>query len=232
LSASVKRFGITCLLLLATLLAPFSANAAGGADIVDDSEPETPGMCHLETWVSLSLTGDSYLNEGPACTTTKLPWLEIGAAYQQYWGQTYNAPLFGPAIKVNLQHASTGLGVGLSFNGGVNLATGEMALASTLMIMTLPINEKVRLNVNAGWSYVATTDIPNALFYGGQFEMDVAQDVQLMVEAFGRSPGVPGMQMGLRYTPRNGPIDYDLLVGNFFDDGTTRFITLGVTLRY
>jgi hypothetical protein len=35
----------------------------------------------------------------------------------------------------------------------------------------------------------------------------------------------------LRYTPNNGPIDIELLVATYFDSATTRFITLGVTVR-
>jgi len=53
-----------------------------------------------------------------------------------------------------------------------------------------------------------------------------------MVEAFGRAPGTAGAQMGLRYTPRGGPIDFDLLAGGFFDSDNPRFFTFGVTVRY
>ncbi len=80
------------------------------------------------------------------------------------------------------------------------------------------------------------SDQPNALFYGGQFEAKVAWDVSLMLEVFGRAPGQVGTQLGLRYTPsvgsRDGPIDFDLLAGNFFDHGSSRFFTVGVTVRY
>ena len=89
--------------------------------------------------------------------------------------------------------------------------------------------------MNAGWSYLST-EVPNAFFYGGQFVADVGWDLSLMIEAFGRAPnGVAGMQMGLRYTPEidlRTPFDFDLLVGSFFDQVTTRFFTIGVSIRF
>jgi hypothetical protein len=41
-----------------------------------------------------------------------------------------------------------------------------------------------------------------------------------------------GSQAGLRYTPGNGPIDFDFMIGSLFDQAGTRFFTFGVTLRY
>lgn len=212
------------------------AIAAGGAHIVDDSEVETPGVCHLETWVTRFVPGDGYLNLAPACTAEKMPFLEIGAAFQHYWDEVINSQLFGPAMKVNLREDTTGVGVGLGLNAGMDLKTGELGLASLIMLVTLPIDEKVKVNLNAGWSYLRT-DVPNALFWGAQVEAKVAWDVSLMVEVFGRAPnGVVGTQMGLRYTPtmggKEGWIDFDLLAGSYFDSVSARFFTLGVTVRF
>jgi hypothetical protein len=53
-----------------------------------------------------------------------------------------------------------------------------------------------------------------------------------MLETFGRVPGIIGSQLGLRWRPNDGPIDFDLLVGNFFDRLSSRFFTVGVTLRW
>jgi len=65
----------------------------------------------------------------------------------------------------------------------------------------------------------------------------VGWDISLMVEVFGRAPkGLVGTQMGLRYTPtikgREGWFDFDLLAGSYFDPVSSRFFTLGVTVRY
>jgi hypothetical protein len=226
---------IVCL-LMALLWPVAQAIAAGGAHIVDDSEVETPGVCHLETWVTRFVPGDGYLNLAPACTAEKMPFLEIGAAFQHYWDEVVNSQLFGPAMKVNLRKDTTGVGVGLGLNAGMDLKTGELGLASLIMLVTLPIDEKVKVNLNAGWSYLRT-DVANALFWGAQVEAKVAWDVSLMVEVFGRAPnGVVGTQMGLRYTPtmggKEGWIDFDLLAGSYFDSVSARFFTLGVTVRF
>lgn len=212
------------------------ALAAGGPHIVDDSEVETPGVCHLETWATRFIPGDGYFNIAPACTTLKMPWLEIGAAYQHYWDEIIAGPLLGPAIKFNFQSAEkTGLGIGLGLNAGVNLVTGELGFAQVLALVTIQLDPRVRFNFNAGWTYLAS-DIPNAFFYGAQVEANVGGGVSLMLEAFGRGQGgLVGTQAGLRFTPRIGgrePFDFDLLVGTFFDETSTRFVTLGVTVRY
>src|SRR5215470_7747020 len=147
----LSSFVAACLLILAilTLLPIAEATAAGGAHIVDDSETEAPGGCHLETWVSRFVPGDGYANASPACTTMRLPRLELGAAYQHYWDQVIGAPLFGPPLKINFQHFDNfkkTIGVGLGLNAGVNLSTGNLGYASLPVLVTVPINEKVRLN--------------------------------------------------------------------------------------
>ena len=68
---------------------------------------------------------------------------------------------------------------------------------------------------------------------GGQVEVDVGWDVTLMMEAFGRQPGIIGNQIGLRYTPAAHPqFDFDLLVGTTYDELSTKFFTFGVTVRF
>ncbi len=206
--------------------------AAGGAHIVDDSEVETPGTCHLELWISRFVPGDGYGNVGPACTSLKIPWLQFGVNYQHYWDQAGGAPLIGPGLKIGFQPASEGVGFALGMNAGVNAQTGELGLASLLALVTVPITDKFRINLNAGWSYL-NAENPNAFFWGGQVEVNVGWDVTLMMEAFGRQPGVIGNQMGLRYTPAAHPhLDFDLPVGTVFDQDSTKFFTLGVTMRF
>ncbi|MGE4078981.1 MAG: hypothetical protein AB7F22_25805 [Reyranella sp.] len=231
----LRLLAFVCL-VLSVLCPGFEALAAGGPHIVDDAEVETPGVCHLETWATRFIPGDGYFNLAPACTTLKMPWLEIGAAYQHYWDESIAGPLLGPAMKINFQSVEkTGLGIGLGFNAGVNVRTGELGYAQILGLVTYQLNERVRLNFNAGWSYLQS-DVPNALFYGAQVEANVGGGVNLMLEAFGRAQGgLVGTQAGLRFTPRirsREPFDFDLLVGTFFDDTSTRFVTLGVTARY
>lgn len=220
------------LLWVAAALLAGPALGAGGAHIVDDSEVETPGTCHLELWVSRFVPGDGYGNVGPACTSLKIPWLQFGVNYQHYWDEATNAPLIGPALKINFQPASEGVGFALGMNAGVNAKTGELGVASLLALVTVPVTEKVRINLNAGWSYL-NAEHPTAFFWGGQVEVNVGWDVTLMMEAFGRQPGIIGNQLGLRYTPAAHPqFDFDLLVGTTYDELSTKFFTVGVTVRF
>lgn len=133
---------IVCLGL--TVLCPvLEALAAGGAHIVDDSEVETPGVCHLETWATRFIPGDGYVNLAPACTTLKMPWLEIGVADQHYWDEITIGPLLGPSVKVNFRSVEkTGLGIGLGLSAGVNVQTGELGFAQLLALVTLPAQRK------------------------------------------------------------------------------------------
>lgn len=213
----------------------YDAWSAGGAHVVDDSEVVDPGTCQVEMWVTRFDPGDSFANVSPACTMEQLPRFEIGAAFQHYWDQTLNAPLLGPALKLNLQPESTGLGIGLVFNAGVSIRTGDLGLASALVPITVPLDDKVRFNFNVGWSYLRAVDYTNALFLGAQVEAKVGGEVELMLETFSRVPGNLGSfgaQMGLRYRPNDGPIDFDALVGGFFNADSARFFTLGVTVRF
>lgn len=219
------------LLLAIAALAGSRAQAAGGSHIVDDAEVETPGVCHVEGWVTRFVPGEGYYNVSPACTLKSLPMIEIGANFQHYWDQATNAPLFGPAMKVNFRSETTGVGIGLGLNGGVNVRTGDLGTASLLMLVTLPFDDKVKFNFNAGWSYLRG-DTPDALFYGAQVEAKVGWDLSLMLEIFGRTPGLTGTQLGLRYTPGDGPVDIDLLAGSILDSHNPRFFTVGVTVRF
>jgi hypothetical protein len=104
----------------------------GHAHIVDDADVETPGVCHLEVWTTNFMSGDGYANAAPACTLKSLPFVELGAGYAHYWGQTLSAPVFGPQIKVRFTDPSSDLVLGLGMNGGVNLNTGNFETGSLL----------------------------------------------------------------------------------------------------
>lgn len=228
-------------LLLQLLLLPFCETfAASGAHIVDDSEIEDPGKCHLDVWGAFVVPGYGYFNASPACTLAAIPWLEVGATYQHFWDELFSRGGFGPAvigpqIKINFQKSSKEQpGFGLNLNSGVNLATGDLELASLTALATIQITDEVRLNLNAGWSYVRGVVAPDALFYGAQFEADVRPELSLMIEMFGRTQGTAGGQFGLRYTPggKEGRFDFDLLVGSTFGEENVRFFTFGVTVRF
>jgi hypothetical protein len=241
-AAANNRWTAPSLLLL--LLLPFLALlpdpvawAAGGAQIVDDSEVVDPGTCQLETWVTGfdNVGGGGYANATKTCTLSSLPRLEFGLQFQHYWYADVlgSDQLLGPALKVNLIPQDTGVGLGLAFNGGVNMATGEFELGQLLVPVSIPLNDKARINLNAGWSFIRVAQFQNALFYGAQIESKIGwEEVSLMLEVFGREPGFTGAQVGLRWRPNDGPIEFDLLAGTFFDTVNAKFFTVGITFRY
>ena len=53
-----------------------------------------------------------------------------------------------------------------------------------------------------------------------------------MAEAFARDHGKAGAQVGLRWTPRAGRFDFDLLAARFHDGATPTSLTVGATVRW
>lgn len=218
---------------IALALASFAfspAFASGGEHVVDDATVETPGTCHLESWVTIHNRERGLLNLSPACTRRTWPRLEIGGAFQHSWdGSTLNT--FGPALKLNLRPVETGVGIALITSGALNLSSGKLETASLIVPVTIPVAERVRFNLNGGWTYARASARQHAAFYGAQVEMQVGRDFSLMGEVFGRDHGPAGTQAGLRWTPRNGRLDVDLVVGRRVDGISPRSVTLGLTLR-
>lgn len=228
---------------LAAFMLASAALAAGGAHVVEDSDVLEPGLCQVDLWVTRFDPGAGYANATPACTLESLPRLQWGAQFQYYWFNEPQVPdqLLGPTFKVNLVPEDKGVGVGVFFSSGVNLRTGDLEVATLLVPVTIPFNDHVRLNLNAGWQYLRLASIPDAFFWGAQVEAKVGSEVSIMAETFGRALGAAGAQLGLRWRPNDGPIDFDFLVGGsldkalsgeFFDSVNTLFVTIGVTLRW
>ena len=123
------------------------------------SEVVDPGTCQLETWVTgYSVeVGGGYANATNTCTLSSLPRLEFGLQFQHVWfGGTGNSEqLLGPALKVNLIPEERGVGLGLAFNGGVNMSTGAFELGTLVVPVSIPLNDKARINLNAGWQYLS-----------------------------------------------------------------------------
>jgi hypothetical protein len=218
-------------LLLLGLAVSSPAGAAGGSHIVDDSEVETPGDCHVELWLTRFVPGTGYGNAAPACTPKRIPFLEVGMAYQDYWSEEDHAPILGPTVKINLRPQASGLGLAIEGSSGVDVRTSTLNFASALGVVTIPFDNGMRINLNSGWSYV-DGDRLHGIVYGGQIEADIGRNVTLMIEAFGRTPGTGGVQAGLRFTPKDGPLDFDLLAARFLGADQRYFFTVGITVRF
>lgn len=207
-----------------------SAQAAGGAHIVDDAGVEIPGVCHLETWVSRHNTEGGLVNLAPACTFEPLPYIEFGAAAQRTWGAGADTTI-GPALKLNLRPLDTGIGFGIIGAAAWSVSTGQAETASLILPVSFQLHERVRANINVGWHYLHAEQRQNQAFVGAQIEADITRDLTLMAEAFTRDEGRPGAQVGLRWNPGRGNVDVDLLSGWRTDGLTPWTITLGVTIR-
>jgi len=205
--------------------------AAGGAHVVDDSEVETPGTCHLESWASRASDGGPLANLSPACTPGTLPRLEIGAGLQRTWGGDRDT-LAGPTLKLQLRAPSDGPGVGLATSAAWSAHQRRLEAAGAILPVTVDVSERLRMNANLGWTYAAAAAHPHAAVAGLQAELRLARDLGLMTEVVERSHGRAGGQVGLRWTPGDGPLDIDLLAARRPDGVTPGVLTLGVTVRH
>jgi len=209
--------------LAASVLAS-AALAAGGAHVVEDSEVLEPGLCQVDLWGHPVRSWrrlcqcDTDLHAGkPAAPGMghAVPVLLVQRAPGA-------RPASGANLKVNLVPEDKGVGVGLYFNSGVNLSTGDLEVATLLVPVTITLGERFRLNLNA-------------------VEAKVGGETTLMLETFGRARGAAAAQLGIRWRPSDGPVDFDFLVGSsfdkvlageFLDRMNSLFFTVGVTLRW
>jgi hypothetical protein len=231
------------MLAAALLLVAGRAAASGGSHVVDDSEAETTGHCHLELWATYLSASAGLVNLGPACTPASLPGFEVGAFLQPSRSTGAAAAgseassagagvdaLLGPALKYTVRHDATGLGLAVEGGFTYDATLRAMQAGSLLAAATLTPLKRVRLNLNAGPQWIAADRRVEA-FLGVQTEVDLGRNVSLMVEHFGRTRGFAGDQTGLRWTPHGGGVDFDLVVGRRIDGAARRAFTLGVTLR-
>jgi hypothetical protein len=215
--------------VMAASAAP-AAMAAGGAHVIDDANVETPGVCHLESWATRYDDNATLLNLAPACTRLSWPALELGGAITVTSGKGGDTVL-GPALKLNLRAASEGVGVALIGSAAYSPRDRQVQSASLIAPVTFVLNDRVIVNVNAGWTYTRASRQPHQIFAGAQLETQVWRDVGFMFEGFRRSGDPSGMQAGLRWTPNQGRVDVDLLISRYVDGVSPHAFTLGLTVR-
>lgn len=206
------------------------ALAAGGAHFIDDAAVETPGSCHLESWVTHSRSGEGFVNSAPACTRLTWPNLELGGFVAHNWTNGADETVIGLSPKLVLRSEERGVGIGIATSVGYGIDRKRIEAASLAVPVTIPAGEKLRFNLNAGWLW-ARAGRHHDVFVGAQAEVAVGTRLNLMVETFTRNRGKMGGQAGLRWTVAGGAVDLDLIGGRFVDGTTPMSVTFGVTIR-
>ncbi|HKP77673.1 MAG TPA: hypothetical protein VJU34_00940 [Phenylobacterium sp.] len=207
------------------------AAAAGGAHVIDDAGVETPGTCHLETWVTAYGGGRGLANVSPACTREDLPRLEIGAGLQ-YLRDHPDDAIAGPALKLNLIPNGRTVGLAVTGAAGWSFRRDRFETASVVMPLSWAVSYQTEVNVNVGWMYARNAQHRHDATYGAQLNHSLAEHLSLMVEVVGHNHLRTGGQAGLRWNPGGGPIDLDLLAGRYVDGASRSAVTLGVTVRH
>ncbi len=214
----------------ASLIAlPLPALAAGGAHGVDDAAVETPGACHLESWVSGLGGGERLINFSPACTREAWPTVEIGGTVQQVGAPGERRWFVGPALKWTLREGGRGPAVGLAGSALIDPGSGHIGSAALLVPITFRPTGNVTVNLNAGVGH-SRGEGAHPL-YGAQVDIAAAKGIALMAEIFGRPDQRPALQAGVRWTFDRDRIDLDLLAGRQGGAAGNGSVTLGFTIR-
>ncbi len=213
----------------AALLGATPAAAAGNAHVIDDAEVAEPGTCQAEGWLTHFEADRGLVNLSPACTLRSLPFAEIGASIQYHWANEGSQTLAGPAVKLALRRVDRGVGFALGLSAGIDVETGRVETAAIVVPASVDISPRVRANFNLGYAWSRTGN-RHAAFVGAQLEVRATETLAVMAEAFTRDGADPGVQAGLRWTPREW-VDVDLLAARRVDGSPTTAMTIGLTLR-
>lgn len=226
----MRRGAILAGLALTAAAATSPAFAAGGARVVDDAAVTTPGTCVVETWLTGSTGANRLFQLAPACTLRAVPTLEIGVALTQTWAPGSSDTVIAPAAKLNLvDETQRGWGVAISGGVGFSVDRGEVDSANVNVPLTVPVGN-VRLNLNASWLWSRAEG--HSAFVGLQADWTIRPDIDVMAEIFTRDTGRAGGQIGIRWTPGGGNVDFDLIAGRYIDGVTPTSLTAGVIVRF
>jgi hypothetical protein len=218
--------------LIAVFIAgnPQPALAAGGAHVVDDSEVETPGSCHVETSVKRVADQSGVVTVSPACTPGSIADLEIGMGAIYSRDANGENLAIGSSLKWQFRPSSSGPGIAIDASALWGSADKRIEGVSLIVPLTLTIGKGFTANLNAGavWS---RDDIGLTGFFGGQMVWQNRTNLGIMIEAFGRTQGDPSAQGGVRWNP-DANIDIDLLVSHEFNGAAHEDVTIGLTRRF
>jgi len=225
--ALILRLVAACL----TLWLAGPAHAGGGAHIVDDDATLPAGVCHVESWLTLSSDGRGLAIANPACTLKGLPRLEIAAAVQRNWGQDA-ATSIAPAFKLNLRSFEEApVGVAVSATAIWNPVDNRIESTAVTVPVSARVHDRLVIHGNLGWINTPGEADRNTIFLGAQAEFEIVPGLHLMGEVFGTDRGPPGGQAGLRWVTDRGRIDVDLLAGRRIDGTSASAVTVGLTIR-
>jgi hypothetical protein len=221
---------VLCLSVMAAL-APAAARASGNAHVIDDSEVEAFGHCHLEVWGSSFLSQGYFGTIAPACTLPGKTWLEVDGFASRYSpARGASSTTIGLGPKINLRVQERGLGIGLSGMVAYDVEHHRIGNATLNIPFSMPVKRWLRINVNVGAQWVK--DVHGLAATGGvQAEYMPLHGPELMVEWFAHSGLPSGAQGGLRWTVDHGRTDLDVDYGRYVDGVSRNAVTLGVTVR-
>ncbi len=184
------------LLAAGILLPPASAQAAGGAFVVDDVEIDKPGNCQVESWVSTAANRDFSAVAAPACVAKLGIPVELGGQFQRsrtdsVWSSSGTFKAKANLIPVENHPFGLGIAGGSAWDMGSGAHTGGYVYVPA----TFQVREKLRINVDGGWYYDNVTKISYAT-WGAGFEWNFIKPVTLIGEVYGQAGQLAGVESG------------------------------------
>lgn len=217
------------------LLAPLSAQAAGGAFAVEDAEVEEPGSCKVESWAAFADNRDFLGAVAPACVVSLGRPVELGMTYARFRsGSEWGSELVFKGKTNLIPIEGNKFGLAIIAGGAVDLISREFSAAFVTIPVSFQLHEQFRLNVNAGWLGNPTTN-EHSMSWGVGAEWEFAKQLKLIGEVFGfvgeSVNRDPRAQVGLRFTPQEH-YDIDLIYGRNITGENANWITVGLNVRF
>jgi len=227
-----------CCVLLRAGLALLPATQTHGAYYVDDYEVDDVGSCNLESWVAFASNKDFMAVTSPSCVVRIGVPVEIGTEVQRGRENSEWKSSGGVSGKVTLLPMTNRVGIGLSGEADWDLLSGASTGGNINVPVTFDLGHGLRLNVNGGWLYDATTKF-NYATWGTGVEWTVTPMVTLVAEAFGQagprgesvSITEPRFQTGIRFSPVS-KLDVNLIYGRNLNGENANWLTLGVKFGF
>lgn len=194
---------LTKSLLTAIALAPVVASGAGGQFVVDDATIADPGRCEVEAWYERANGTDAF-TVMPFCNFTGN--LELGLGLNRVSDEDSELGV-ELAAKTLLGESPDG-----RFAWGLALATqhsdtfNRFEGAELYVPITTVLTDTFTVHTNLGWGHARDED--DAALWGIGADYALAQNLNLIAEAWGTHQGGTTLQSGLRYGFGEGHLDF------------------------